>query len=208
MKNEYVKDVSNLKRRIKRYRKEFIQDKSENKSRKYGFSNQLNIINQVYTEYKDYVKKYNKGEISKEQVELAKERLSDTIESYKNYFSKENKKNIIMYEDEVLKMRIGGVKNIKNFNDVETVYKKVSDIINDAIERKNNIEGTNDDKVTPQDIYDRVFGGAIDSPYYEDIIEELAEKRNDFRQSVIKELKNGGYLSSQDEISINNLLSI
>ena len=92
LRNNYVKEVSNLKQKINRRDRRIVFDKDSNKKINVSFSKQLSEINIDYNNYKNIIKKYNKGEIENiKEVELAEEKLQSTLMTYNSIFDRKNK---------------------------------------------------------------------------------------------------------------------
>lgn len=207
-KNELSRSVSNVNKRLDRYGGVLYKD---NKKINIAYSKEKTTLKVQYNEYKKMLKEYNKGNIDENGLKLAQQRVEETLENYKNRFNKSNRQELLeerAKSEKVLNSRIGSTKNIMDFNDVESRYKEISDIINNAIDKKNLKENSELEHLTAQEIYDRIYGNAIETPYYELRSDMIAEDRTQFRQSILKNLKNGGYLDDVEIGKINNLLSI
>ena len=216
LKNNYVKQVSNLKQKINRYEPKIKFDEDSKAKRINIFKTQKQNINIDYNNYKNIIKKYNKGEIKNiKEVQLAEEKLQGTLATYDSIFNRLNKdyiKNIIdnSKEMKILNAKLSGIKNEKNVNELDNKFSKVADIINDLTEKMERKNGKTDNFTTysTDDIYNRLFGSANESPYYEEIIDELADNKAEFRTSIIKPLRQSGVMSDEMYQIINDLLQL
>lgn len=214
LRNNYVKEVSNLKQKINRRDRRIVFDKDSNKKVNLSFSKQLSEINIDYNNYKNIIKKYNKGEIENiKEVELAEEKLQSTLMTYNSIFDRRNKslQDLILDESEkLLNARLSGIKGVKNISELDNKFSKVTDIINDLTEQMERKNGKTDNFTTynTDDIYDRLFGSANESPYYEEIADELADSKAEFRVSIIKPLRQSGVMSDEMYQVINDLLQL
>ena len=214
LRNNYVKEVSNLKQKINRRDRRIVFDKDSNKKVNLSFSKQLSEINIDYNNYKNTIKKYNKGEIENiKEVELAEEKLQSTLMTYNSIFDRKNKslQDLILDESEkLLNARLSGIKGVKNISELDNKFSKVTDIINDLTEQMERKNGKTDNFTTynTDDIYDRLFGSANESPYYEEIADELADSKAEFRVSIIKPLRQSGVMSDEMYQVINDLLQL
>ena len=102
------------------------------------------------------------------------------------------------------------IKNVKNVNELDNKFSKVADIINDLTEKMERKNGKTDNFTTysTDDIYNRLFGSANESPYYEEKINELAYNKEEFRTSIIKPLRQSGVMSDEMYQIINDLLQL
>lgn len=214
LRNNYVKEVSNLKQKINRRDRRIVFDKDSNKKVNVSFSKQLSEINIDYNNYKNIIKKYNKGEIENiKEVELAEEKLQSTLMTYNSIFDRKNKslQDLVLDESEkLLNARLSGIKGVKNISELDNKFSKVTDIINDLTEQMERNNGKTDNFTTysTDDIYDRLFGSANESPYYEEIADELADSKAEFRVSIIKPLRQSGVMSDEMYQVINDLLQL
>lgn len=214
LRNNYVKEVSNLKQKINRRDRRIVFDKDSNKKVNVSFSKQLSEINIDYNNYKNIIKKYNKGEIENiKEVELAEEKLQSTLMTYNSIFDRKNKSlhDLVLDESEkLLNARLSGIKGVKNISELDNKFSKVTDIINDLTEQMERKNGKTDNFTTynTDDIYDRLFGSANESPYYEEIADELADSKAEFRVSIIKPLRQSGVMSDEMYQVINDLLQL
>lgn len=214
LRNNYVKEVSNLKQKINRRDRRIVFDKDSNKKVNVSFSKQLSEINIDYNNYKNTIKKYNKGEIENiKEVKLAEEKLQSTLMTYNSIFDRKNKylQDLILDESEkLLNARLSGIKGVKNISELDNKFSKVTDIINDLTEQMERKNGKTDNFTTysTDDIYDRLFGSANESPYYEEISDELADSKAEFRVSIIKPLRQSGVMSDEMYQVINDLLQL
>lgn len=214
LRNNYVKEVSNLKQKINRRDRRIVFDKDSNKKVNVSFSKQLSEINIDYNNYKNIIKKYNKGEIENiKEVELAEEKLQSTLMTYNSIFDRKNKslQDLVLDENEkLLNARLSGIKGVKNISELDNKFSKVTDIINDLTEQMERKNGKTDNFTTysTDDIYDRLFGSANESPYYEEIADELANSKAEFRVSIIKPLRQSGVMSDEMYQVINDLLQL
>ena len=216
LKNNYVKQVSNLKQKINRYEPKIKFDEDSKAKRINIFKTQKQNINIDYSNYKNIIKKYNKGEIKNiKEVQLAEEKLQGTLATYDSIFNRNNKdyiKDIIdnSKEMKILNAKLSGIKNVKNVNELDNKFSKVADIINDLTEKMERENGKTDNFTTysTDDIYNRLFGSANESPYYEEIIDELADNKAEFRTSIIKPLRKSGVMSDEMYQIINDLLQL
>lgn len=214
LRNNYVKKVSNLKQKINRRDRRIVFDKDSNKKVNVSFSKQLSEINIDYNNYKNTIKKYNKGEIENiKEVKLAEEKLQSTLMTYNSIFDRKNKslQDLILDESEkLLNARLSGIKGVKNISELDNKFSKVTDIINDLTEQMERKNGKTDNFTTysTDDIYDRLFGSANESPYYEEIADELADSKAEFRVSIIKPLRQSGVMSDEMYQVINDLLQL
>lgn len=214
LRNNYVKEVSNLKQKINRRDRRIVFDKDSNKKVNVSFSKQLSEINIDYNNYKNIIKKYNKGEIENiKEVELAEEKLQSTLMTYNSIFDRKNKslQDLVLDESEkLLNARLSGIKGVKNISELDNKFSKVTDIINDLTEQMERKNGKTDNFTTynTDDIYDRLFGSANESPYYEEIADELADSKAEFRVSIIKPLRQSGVMSDEMYQVINDLLQL
>ena len=216
LKNNYVKQVSNLKQKINRYEPKIKFDEDSKAKRINIFKTQKQNINIDYSNYKNIIKKYNKGEIKNiKEVQLAEEKLQGTLATYDSIFNRNNK-DYIKYiidnskEMKILNAKLSGIKNVKNVNELDNKFSKVADIINDLTEKMERENGKTDNFTTysTDDIYNRLFGSANESPYYEEIIDELADNKAEFRTSIIKPLRKSGVMSDEMYQIINDLLQL
>ena len=91
LKNNYVRQVSNLKQKINRRDRKIVFDKDKSKKVNVSFSKQLSEINIDYSNYKNAIKKYNKGDIKNiKEVQLAEEKLQGTLATYNSIFDRRN----------------------------------------------------------------------------------------------------------------------
>ena len=214
LRNNYVKEVSNLKQKINRRDRRIVFDKDSNKKINVSFSKQLSEINIDYNNYKNIIKKYNKGEIENiKEVELAEEKLQSTLMTYNSIFDRKNKslQDLVLDESEkLLNARLSGIRGVKNISELDNKFSKVTDIINDLTEQMERKNGKIDNFTTysTDDIYDRLFGSANESPYYEEIADELADSKAEFRMSIIKPLRQSGVMSDEMYQVINDLLQL
>lgn len=113
-------------------------------SKKYGLSNKADIKKEkdLYKYYTDYVKKWNKGEISK--ISTVKYRFDLYNENQKltnKFYSRENKQKIIKYADDSFKVKVmrmqgkHGVYNEKAYNDYINDLAKLLSEDKEEIER-------------------------------------------------------------------------
>lgn len=214
LKNNYVRQVSNLKQKINRRDRRIVFDKDKSKKVNVSFSKQLSEINIDYSNYKNAIKKYNKGDIKNiKEVQLAEEKLQGTLATYNSIFDKRNIEylKLLLYENEkLLNARISGIKGVKNVSELDNKFSQVADIINNLTEQMERKNGKTDNFTTysTDDIYDRLFGSANESPYYEEIADELADSKAEFRVSIIKPLRQSGVMSDEMYQVINDLLQL
>lgn len=214
LKNNYVKQVSNLKNKINRRDRRIIFDKDNNKKVNVTFSKQLSEINIDYNNYKNAIKKYNKGDIKNiKEVQLAEEKLQGTLATYNSIFDIKNieyQKLLLDESEKLLNARLSSIKNVKNVNELNNKFSQVADIINNLTEQMERKDGKTDNFTTysTDDIYDRLFGNANESPYYEEIADKLADSKAEFRVSIIKPLRQSGVMSDEMYQVINDLLNL
>lgn len=214
LKNNYVRQVSNLKQKINRRDRRIVFDKDKSKKVNVSFSKQLSEINIDYSNYKNAIKKYNKGDIKNiKEVQLAEEKLQGTLATYNSIFDKRNIEylKLLLYENKkLLNARISGIKGVKNVSELDNKFSQVADIINNLTEQMERKNGKTDNFTTysTDDIYDRLFGSANESPYYEEIADELADSKAEFRVSIIKPLRQSGVMSDEMYQVINDLLQL
>ena len=214
LKNNYVKQVSNLKQKINRRDRRIVFDKDNNKKVNVTFSKQLSEINIDYNNYKNAIKKYNKGDIKNiKEVQLAEEKLQGTLATYNSIFDIKNieyQKLLLDESEKLLNARLSSIKNVKNVNELNNKYSQVADIINNLTEQMERKDGKTDNftTYTTDDIYDRLFGNANESPYYEEITDKLADSKAEFRVSIIKPLRQSGVMSDEMYQVINDLLNL
>lgn len=214
LKNNYVKQVSNLKQKINRRDRRIIFDKDNNKKVNVTFSKQLSEINIDYNNYKNAIKKYNKGDIKNiKEVQLAEEKLQGTLATYNSIFDIKNieyQKLLLDENEKLLNARLSSIKNVKNVNELNNKFSQVADIINNLTEQMERKDGKTDNFTTysTDDIYDRLFGNANESPYYEEIADKLADSKAEFRVSIIKPLRQSGVMSDEMYQVINDLLNL
>lgn len=214
LKNNYVRQVSNLKQKINRRDRRIIFDKDNNKKVNVTFSKQLSEINIDYNNYKNAIKKYNKGDIKNiKEVQLAEEKLQGTLATYNSIFDIKNieyQKLLLDESEKLLNARLSSIKNVKNVNELNNKFSQVADIINNLTEQMERKDGKTDNFTTysTDDIYDRLFGNANESPYYEEIADKLADSKAEFRVSIIKPLRQSGVMSDEMYQVINDLLNL
>ena len=216
LKNNYVKQVSNLKQKINRYEPKINFNENSKAKRINVFKTEKQNINIDYSNYKNIIKKYNKGEIKNiKEVQLAEEKLQGTIATYNSIFNRYNK-DYIKYiinnnkDMKILNAKLSGIKDVKNATELDNKFSQVANIINDLTEQMERENGKTDNFTTysTDDIYDRLFGGANESPYYEEIVDELADSKAEFRVSIIKPLRQSGVMSDEMYQVINDLLQL
>ena len=216
LKNNYVKQVSNLKQKINRYEPKINFNENSKAKRINVFKTEKQNINIDYSNYKNIIKKYNKGEIKNiKEVQLAEEKLQGTIATYNSIFNRYNK-DYIKYiinnnkDMKILNDKLSGIKDVKNATELDNKFSQVANIINDLTEQMERENGKTDNFTTysTDDIYDRLFGGANESPYYEEIVDELADSKAEFRVSIIKPLRQSGVMSDEMYQVINDLLQL
>lgn len=214
LKNNYVRQVSNLKQKINRRDRRIVFDKDKSKKVNVSFSKQLSEINIDYSNYKNAIKKYNKGDIKNiKEVQLAEEKLQGTLTTYNSIFDRRNieYQNFLLDESEkLLNARLSGIKGVKNVSELDNKFSQVADIINNLTEQMERENGKTDNFTTysTDDIYDRLFGSANESPYYEEIADEFADSKAEFRVSIIKPLRQSGVMSDEMYQVINDLLQL
>lgn len=214
LKNNYVRQVSNLKQKINRRDRRIVFDKDKSKKINVSFSKQLSEINIDYSNYKNAIKKYNKGDIKNiKEVQLAEEKLQGTLATYNSIFDKRNieyQKLLLDESEKLLNARLSSIKGIKNVSELDNKFSQVADIINNLTEQMERENGKTDNFTTysTDDIYDRLFGSANESPYYEEIADELADSKAEFRVSIIKPLRQSGVMSDEMYQVINDLLQL
>lgn len=214
LKNNYVRQVSNLKQKINRRDRRIVFDKDKSKKVNVSFSKQLSEINIDYSNYKNAIKKYNKGDIKNiKEVQLAEEKLQGTLATYNSIFDKRNieyQKLLLDESEKLLNARLSGIKGVKNVSELDNKFSQVADIINNLTEQMERENGKTDNFTTysTDDIYDRLFGSANESPYYEEIADELADSKAEFRVSIIKPLRQSGVMSDEMYQVINDLLQL
>lgn len=214
LKNNYVRQVSNLKRKINRRDRRIVFDKDKSKKVNVSFSKQLSEINIDYSNYKNAIKKYNKGDIKNiKEVQLAEEKLQGTLATYNSIFDRRNieyQKFLLDESEKLLNARLSGIKGVKNVSELDNKFSQVADIINNLTEQMERENGKTDNFTTysTDDIYDRLFGSANESPYYEEITDELADSKAEFRVSIIKPLRQSGVMSDEMYQVINDLLQL
>lgn len=214
LKNNYVRQVSNLKQKINRRDRRIVFDKDKSKKVNVYFSKQLSEINIDYSNYKNAIKKYNKGDIKNiKEVQLAEEKLQGTLATYNSIFDKRNieyQKLLLDESEKLLYTRLSGIKGVKNVSELDNKFSQVADIINNLTEQMERENGKTDNFTTysTDDIYDRLFGSANESPYYEEIADELADSKAEFRVSIIKPLRQSGVMSDEMYQVINDLLQL
>lgn len=214
LKNNYVRQVSNLKQKINRRDRRIVFDKDKSKKVNVSFSKQLSEINIDYSNYKNAIKKYNKGDIKNiKEVQLAEEKLQGTLATYNSIFDRRNieyQKLLLDESKKLLNARLSGIKGVKNVSELDNKFSQVADIINNLTEQMEIENGKTDNFTTysTDDIYDRLFGSANESPYYEEIVDELADSKAEFRVSIIKPLRQSGVMSDEMYQVINDLLQL
>lgn len=214
LKNNYVRQVSNLKQKINRRNRRIVFDKDKSKKVNVSFSKQLSEINIDYSNYKNAIKKYNKGDIKNiKEVQLAEEKLQGTLATYNSIFDRRNieyQKFLLDESEKLLNARLSGIKGVKNVSELDNKFSQVADIINNLTEQMERENGKTDNFTTysTDDIYDRLFGSANESPYYEEIVDELADSKAEFRVSIIKPLRQSGVMSDEMYQVINDLLQL
>lgn len=214
LKNNYVRQVSNLKRKINSRDRRIVFDKDKSKKVNVSFSKQLSEINIDYSNYKNAIKKYNKGDIKNiKEVQLAEEKLQGTLATYNSIFDRRNikyQKFLLDESEKLLNARLSGIKGVKNVSELDNKFSQVADIINNLTEQMERENGKTDNFTTysTDDIYDRLFGSANESPYYEEIADELADSKAEFRVSIIKPLRQSGVMSDEMYQVINDLLQL
>lgn len=214
LKNNYVRQVSNLKQKINRRDRRIVFDKDKSKKVNVSFSKQLSEINIDYSNYKNAIKKYNKGDIKNiKEVQLAEEKLQGTLATYNSIFDRRNieyQKFLLDESEKILNARLSGIKDVKNVSELDNKFSQVADIINNLTEQMERENGKTDNFTTysADDIYDRLFGSANESPYYEEIADELADSKAEFRVSIIKPLRQSGVMSDEMYQVINDLLQL
>lgn len=214
LKNNYVRQVSNLKQKINRRDRRIVFDKDKSKKVNASFSKQLSEINIDYSNYKNAIKKYNKGDIKNiKEVQLAEEKLQGTLATYNSIFDRRNieyQKFLLDESEKLLNARLSGIKGVKNVSELDNKFSQVADIINNLTEQMERENGKTDNFTTysTDDIYDRLFGSANESPYYEEIADELADSKAEFRVSIIKPLRQSGVMSDEMYQVINDLLQL
>lgn len=214
LKNNYVRQVSNLKRKINRRDRRIVFDKDKSKKVNVSFSKQLSEINIDYSNYKNAIKKYNKGDIKNiKEVQLAEEKLQGTLATYNIIFDRRNiefSKFLLDESEKLLNARLSSIKGVKNVSELDNKFSQVADIINNLTEQMERENGKTDNFTTysTDDIYDRLFGSANESPYYEEIADELADSKAEFRVSIIKPLRQSGVMSDEMYQVINDLLQL
>lgn len=216
LKNNYVRQVSNLKQKINRYEPKIKFNEDSKAKRINVFKTEKQNINIDYSNYKNIIKKYNKGEIKNiKEVQLAEEKLQNTIATYDSIFNRYNK-DYIKYiinsnkDMKILNAKLSGIKDVKNVTELDNKFSQVAKIINDLTEQMERENGKIDNFTTysTDDIYDRLFGSANESPYYEEIVDELADSKAEFRVSIIKPLRQSGVMSDEMYQVINDLLQL
>lgn len=214
LKNNYVRQVSNLKQKINRRDRRIVFDKDKSKKVNVSFSKQLSEINIDYSNYKNAIKKYNKGDIKNiKEVQLAEEKLQGTLATYNSIFDRRNieyQKFLLDESEKLLNARLSSIKGVKNVSELDNKFSQVADIINNLTEQMERENGKTDNFTTysTDDIYDRLFGSANESPYYEEIVDELADSKAEFRVSIIKPLRQSGVMSDEMYQVINDLLQL
>lgn len=214
LKNNYVRQVSNLKQKINKRDRRIVFDKDKSKKVNVSFSKQLSEINIDYSNYKNAIKKYNKGDIKNiKEVQLAEEKLQGTLATYNSIFDRRNieyQKLLLDESEKLLNARLSGIKGVKNVSELDNKFSQVADIINNLTEQMERENGKTDNFTTysTDDIYDRLFGSANESPYYEEIADELADSKAEFRVSIIKPLRQSGVMSDEMYQVINDLLQL
>lgn len=214
LKNNYVRQVSNLKQKINRRDRRIVFDKDKSKKVNVSFSKQLSEINIDYSNYKNAIKKYNKGDIKNiKEVQLAEEKLQGTLATYNSIFDRRNieyQKFLLDESEKIFNVRLSGIKGVKNVSELDNKFSQVADIINNLTEQMERENGKTDNFTTysTDDIYDRLFGSANESPYYEEIVDELADSKAEFRVSIIKPLRQSGVMSDEMYQVINDLLQL
>lgn len=214
LKNNYVRQVSNLKQKINRRDRRIVFDKDKSKKVNVSFSKQLSEINIDYSNYKNAIKKYNKGDIKNiKEVQLAEEKLQGTLATYNSIFDRRNieyQKFLLDESEKLLNARLSSIKGVKNVSELDNKFSQVADIINNLTEQMERENGKTDNFTTysTDDIYDRLFGSANESPYYEEIADELADSKAEFRVSIIKPLRQSGVMSDEMYQVINDLLQL
>lgn len=214
LKNNYVRQVSNLKQKINSRDRRIVFDKDKSKKVNVSFSKQLSEINIDYSNYKNAIKKYNKGDIKNiKEVQLAEEKLQGTLATYNSIFDRRNieyQKLLLDESEKLLNARLSGIKGVKNVSELDNKFSQVADIINNLTEQMERENGKTDNFTTysTDDIYDRLFGSANESPYYEEIADELADSKAEFRVSIIKPLRQSGVMSDEMYQVINDLLQL
>lgn len=214
LKNNYVRQVSNLKQKINRRDRRIVFDKDKSKKVNVSFSKQLSEINIDYSNYKNAIKKYNKGDIKNiKEVQLAEEKLQGTLATYNSIFDRRNieyQKFLLDESEKLLNARLSGIKGVKNVSELDNKFSQVADIINNLTEQMERENGKTDNFTTysTDDIYDRLFGSANESPYYEETVDELADSKAEFRVSIIKPLRQSGVMSDEMYQVINDLLQL
>lgn len=224
MKNQYVNKVRYAKSIFKKSSKTFtrtVDTYDKNTGKKNGTKDikmniKLNTINtqnfnkkldEAYSDYKNKVKQYNKGEIGLEQVEIADYKLFNVLEDIKKVYNKKSLQGATAsyYDEEATEFleRItgsGGKKREEILKGTEyegyNIYDTVADILNKA-------EGEN--KYSGYDIYNKLYSNALETQRYEEMVENLAEDKANFN-NLLAELKAQGKLSDVDEEIITSIL--
>lgn len=224
MKNMYVKEVSRVKRKVKRYGDTTIYKKDDDEyiNRSNAFKKEINDITIAYDTYKKAIRNYNKGVTSSnKEIELAEQNLQEVLYTNDSIFNKKNKafiedlkiqRNLVMYA------KMSSTKDIKNNSEKNLTsqevllnkYSNAVDILNKATEKMERSQGKKDNftTYTVNDLYEKLFSGANDTPYYEDIVDTLSDNRAEFRHSIIGELKKNGALSKKEETMLNAYIGI
>lgn len=214
LKNNYVKQVANLKAKINRRDRRIIFDKEKNKKTNIAFSKQLSEINIDYSNYKKIIKDYNKGNIKNiKEVQLAEQKLQDTLYTYNSIFDKSNKDIqdcILDSNEKVLYARLSSGKGVSSIDELNNKYAQATKIINNLTEEMERKNGKEKDftTYTIDDIYERLFGQANETPYYEEITEKLADSQAEFRNSIIKPLRQSKVMDDNMYRIINDLLQL
>lgn len=235
MKNEFSKKVSSAKQRLNRYKRtitktvDFYDRETKIKIGEYEVKSKLesNVskmyrrnLQNAYNTYKDKLSRYNKGEIGADQVELATVKLNDILDDITTKYSKGHRQEVTAsyFDDDAVDYleRVTGIhkderqqalneyNSENNFDyDEYDVYQVVADILNKA-----NAKRKQHSDYSSKDIYEMLYSNAIESSKYEDIVEQLAEDKFNFRNSIITDLKDDGVLTAEDEILINKLLGV
>ena len=140
LKNNYVRQVSNLKQKINRRDRRIVFDKDKSKKVNVSFSKQLSEINIDYSNYKNAIKKYNKGDIKNiKEVQLAEEKLQGTLATYNSIFDIKNieyQKLLLDESEKLLNARLSSIKNVKNVNELNNKFSQVADIINNLMKTR------------------------------------------------------------------------
>lgn len=224
MKNQYVNKVKYAKSVFKKSKKTITKTvdvydektgmKSDTKDIKMNIKlNTMNTQNfnkkldEAYSDYKNKLKQYNKGEIGLEQVEIADYKLFNVLEDIKKVYNKKSLKGATAnyYDEEATEFleRISGSSGKDREEKLKGTEYESYNIYNAVAEILNKAEGEN--KYSGYDIYNKLYSNALETQRYEEMVENIAEDKANFN-NLLAELKAQGKLSDVDEEFIISIL--